>query len=198
LLKRFNFDSSQDSLKVSLTCYDEEANVNASLNLRYSLDGKLNRIRRRGLRWMVCDVSSDAFDSCRISISSATSVNEELLNEEVSIFSDGVVSLVDQEIDDSCHKFRVKESFRSNQSIFCRSEKVYSCALTENFTLNLCKITESFGVDPKTGLFALNREKWEIEGKLNRLDLEGIIESYRVRDRLIHSLWSISTQLTNL
>ena len=52
------------------------------------------------------------------------------------------------------------------------------------------KITESIGVDPISGQFAISQEKWEIEAKMN-LDWDEI-HDYQYRDQLIQTLWEIS------
>lgn len=174
----------ETNLNVSLTCYDESTNTNTSLNLLYDEENRLKCVGQMGLRWAVADVLSPEDFSARVLI---TSQNTRAENLESTIFSNGIIER------DQNGQMRVKEDFRSNQTIYARYQEGHSAVLRDDFTLIIRKITEAIGVDPATGLFAISQDKWEVEAKMV-LDWDEI-HDYQYRDQLILTLWSISRKL---
>ena len=176
----------ENTLHLSLTCYDEASNTNTAFQLHYNEANELISVGQRNLRWAVIDVlsenSSDSGD-LRISLNSFNSRNENL---DSIIFSNGIIEKSEGE----GNVFRVKDDFKANPTIYLRCQEGYSKSLREDFTLIVRKITESIGVDPISGHFAISQEKWEIEAKID-LDWNEI-HDYQYRDQLILTLWEIS------
>lgn len=181
--------SKETTLHLSLTCYDEATNANTSLQLHYDQDTRLKKVSQRLLRWAVVDVVSPPEENvedlnARISIFSFGSRSGDLNS---TIFADGLAAK------EESGQLRVKEQFRSNPTIYARSQESYSTHLRDDFSLIIRKITESAGMDPLTGLFAISQEKWEVEAKMD-LDWNEI-HDYQYRDQLIATLWTISRKL---
>ena len=105
---------------------------------------------------------------------------------ESNIFCDGLIESFNGTL-------RVCEKFRSNPTIYARVQEGYSAVLRDDFALVIRKISESIGVDPQSGLFAVNQEKWEVEAKMT-LDWDEI-HDYQYRDQLILTMWSICKSL---
>lgn len=181
----------ETTLHVTLTCYDESSNTNVSLQVHYEANGedsrnyRLKSISQRSLRWAVVDVLTEgekSFDA-RISVSSFNTKTEDL---ESTIFSKCL-------IEGSRKDLRVSEDFRSNPTIYSRFQEGFSAKLRDDFSLIIRRISESIGVDPQTGHFAVNQDKWEIEAKMT-LDWDEI-HDYQYRDQLILTIWSICKSL---
>ena len=195
LLSLWKFER-EDTLHVSLTCYDETSNTNTSLQVHYNLaaDGKCENLRsisQRGLRWAVTDVLSLSSENEKSSLNARISVssynqNQKTENLESNIFCDGLIESFNGTL-------RVCEKFRSNPTIYARVQEGYSAVLRDDFALVIRKISESIGVDPQSGLFAVNQEKWEVEAKMT-LDWDEI-HDYQYRDQLILTMWSICKSL---
>jgi hypothetical protein len=175
----------ETNLNVTLSCYNESTNANTCLSLLYDEQNQLKSIGQRGLRWAVVDALSYVDLSARVLI---TSQNARTENLQSSIFSNGGIVERDQN-----GQMRVKEDFRTNQTIYARLQEGYSAVLRDDFTLIIRKIAEAAGVDPETGLFAITQDKWEVEAKMV-LDWDEI-HDYQYRDQLILTLWSILRKL---
>lgn len=176
----------ESTLQVGLTCYDESSNTNTSFQLHYNEANDLISIGQRGLRWAVIDILSENSSpsnngDLRISLNSSNSRTENLNS---TIFSNGIVEKGADNL------LKVKDDFKTNSTIYARYQEGYSTVLREDFSLIVRKITESVGVDPISGHFAISQEKWEIEAKMN-LDWDEI-HDYQYRDQLILTLWEIS------
>lgn len=176
------------TLYFSLTCYDEASNSNTSFQLHYDQDNRLKKISQRVLRWAVVDVlSPGSVDlNARISISSYGTKSDDLKS---TIFADGIA----EKFEESSGRLRVKEQFRSNPTIYARVQESYSTRLRDDFSLIVRKISESSGIDPLTGLFAISQDKWEVEAKMD-LDWNEI-HDYQYRDELISTLWTMARKL---
>lgn len=179
---KFGQFQKETTLHVSLTCYDESSNTNTSFNLHYNSENELTAIGQRGLRWAVIDILSNESRDLRISLNSHNSRKENL---GFTIFTNGIVERTAENLG-----FKVKDEFKSNPTIYARYQEGFTTVLREDFTLIVRKITESIGVDPISGQFAISQEKWEIEAKMN-LDWDEI-HDYQYRDQLIQTLWEIS------